>query len=90
MQSTSRGADLLLVALCCLILLLRLLGSLEAGLGLHGMQVRLLGMRQRLESLVVVVLQGPYTQFATPKIHQHQSRSSGCLLWLSQADKERC
>ena len=41
-------ADLLLAALGILSLLLGLLGRLEAGLGLHGVQVRLLSVLQGL------------------------------------------
>ena len=52
----SRWADLLLAALSILSLLLGFLGILKAGLGLHGMQMRLLSMLQGLQCLVMVIL----------------------------------
>ena len=51
-----RLADLLLAALSILSLLLGFLGILEAGLGLHGVQMRLLSMLQGLQRLVMVIL----------------------------------
>ena len=59
MQGMCTGPDLLRMAARCLGLVLSLLGRLEAGLGLHGVQVRLLGVLQRLQGLVVVVLHCP-------------------------------
>lgn len=57
----AEDADLLLLALGSLGLLLGLLGRAQASLGLHGVQVRLLGMRQRLQSLVMVILKHRHT-----------------------------
>ena len=55
-MNIGRLADLLLAALSILSLLLGFLGILEAGLGLHGVQMRLLSMLQGLQRLVMVIL----------------------------------